>query len=94
MSEKMTEISFVEHSFKNKGTAKTHLLPLAPILLVQNSIEVGKAGAGMIAAATGTCKESLNWSWRCSDKTLRRSSQYSEFCWCRILSKSEKLELG
>ena len=61
MSEKMTGISPVEHSFQNKGTTKTHAaLPLAPILLVQNSIEVGEAGAGMTATAIETCKESLN----------------------------------
>ena len=57
MSEKMIEISPVEHSFKNKGTAKTRAaLPLAPILLVQNLIEVREVGAGMTAAAIGTCK--------------------------------------
>ena len=39
MSEKMTKISPVEHSFKNKGTAKTQPLLLVPILLVQNFIE-------------------------------------------------------
>ena len=77
MLEKMIEISPVEHSFKNKGTAKTHALPLAPILLVQNSVEVGEAGAGLTAVTVGTCKESLNQSWGCSGKTLRRSSQYS-----------------
>ena len=44
MSEKMTRDSPVEHSFKNKGTAKTQTLPLAPILLVQNSADVGEAG--------------------------------------------------
>ena len=77
MSEKMIGISPVEHSFKNKGTAKTHALPLAPILLVQKSAGVGEAGAGMTAAAIETCKESLNRSWGCSGKTLRRSSQFS-----------------
>ena len=46
-------------------------------VLVQNSIEVGEAGAGMTAAAIETCKESLNQSWGCSGKTLRCSSQYS-----------------
>ena len=64
----------VEHSFKNKGMAKTHVLPLAPILLVQNFTEAGEAGAEMTAAATGICKESLNRSWGCSGKTLRRLS--------------------
>ena len=44
------------------------------ILLVQNSIEAGEAGAGITATAAGTCKESLNRSWRCSGKTLWRSS--------------------
>ena len=73
----MIEISPVEHFFKNKGTAKTQALLLASILLVQNSIEVEEAGAGMTATAVGTCKESLNQSWGCSGKTLRRSSQYS-----------------
>ena len=70
MSEKMIGIDPVEHSFENKGTAKTRPLPLAPILLVQNPVEVGEAGAGMTAAAIGTCKESLNRSWRCSGKIL------------------------
>ena len=77
MSEKMTEGSPVEHSFKNKGIAKTQALPLAPILLVHNSVEVGEAGAGMTASAVGTCKGSLNRSWGCSDKTLRCSCQFS-----------------
>ena len=78
MSEKMTEIGPVEHSFQNKGTAKTQPpFPLAPILLVQNSVEVGEAGARMTAATVRTCKESLNRSWGCSSKTLRRSSQFS-----------------
>ena len=57
MSEKMTEDSPVEHSFKNKGTAKTRSLPLAPILLVQNSTEVGVAGVEMTAAATGPARK-------------------------------------
>ena len=60
MSEKMTGDNPVEHSFKNKDTTKTQSLPLAPILLVQNSTKVGEAGAGMTAATVGTCKESLN----------------------------------
>ena len=77
MSEKMIGISLVKHSFKNKGTMKTQTLPLVPILLVQNPIEVGEAGAGMTAAAVGTYKESLNRSWGCSGKILRCSSQYS-----------------
>ena len=34
MSEKITRGGSVERSFKNKGTAKVHALPLAPILLV------------------------------------------------------------
>ena len=34
MSERMTGDSPVEHSFKNKGTAKTQALLLASILLV------------------------------------------------------------
>ena len=73
----MTGGSTVEHSFKNKGTVKTQALPLVPILLVQNFIEVGVAGVEMTVAAVGTYKESLNRSWGCSDKTLRCSSQYS-----------------
>ena len=45
MSEKMTGDSPIEHPFKNKGTAKTHAaLPLASILLVQNSTDIGEAG--------------------------------------------------
>ena len=70
MSKKMTGDGPVERSFKNKGTAKTQPLPLVPILLVQNSTEVGEAGAGMTAATIGTCKENLNRSWGCSSKTL------------------------
>ena len=50
MLEKMIGIGPVDHSFKNKGTAKTRPLPLAPILLVQNPVKVGEAGAGMTAA--------------------------------------------
>ena len=46
-------------------------------MLVQNSADVGAAGVEMTVAATGTCKGSLNRSWGCSGKTLRRSSQYS-----------------
>ena len=89
MSEKMTEISPIEHSFKNKGTTKTQRpLPLAPILLVQNFIEVGEAGAGMTAAAVGTCKESLNRSWGCSGKTLRRSSQFSTLTRMECLNRN------
>ena len=69
--EKMTGVSPVEHSFKNKGTAKTQrAFPLAPILLVQNSTEIRVARVEMIAAAIGTCKGSLNWSWEYSGKTL------------------------
>ena len=52
-------------------------LSLASILLVQNSTDAGEAGIEEIAAAIGTCKKSLNQSWGCSGKTLRRSSQYS-----------------
>ena len=77
MSEKMTEDDPVEHSFKYKGIAKTHALPLALILLVQNSVEVGEAGAGMTAATVGTYKKNLIRSWGCSGKTFRCSSQYS-----------------
>ena len=46
-------------------------------MLVQNSTDVGEAGVKGITATVGTCKESLNRSWGCSDKILRRSSQYS-----------------
>ena len=67
----------VEHSFKNKGAAKTQALPLAPILLVQKSACAGEAGVGEAAVAAGTCKGSLNRRWGCSGKTLRRSSQFS-----------------
>ena len=76
-SEKMIGDSPVEHSFKNKGTVKTHTLSLASILLVQNFADIGEAGAEMIAVTIGTCKGSLNQSWGCSSKTLRCSSQYS-----------------
>ena len=47
------------------------------ILLVQNFVEAGEARVGMTAATIRTCKGSLNQSWGYSDKTLRRSSQYS-----------------
>ena len=77
MSEKRTGSSPIEHSFKNKGTAKIQPLPLVPILLVQNSTDVGEAGVEGITAAVGTYKESLNRSWGYSGKTLRHSSQYS-----------------
>ena len=77
MSEKMIGISPVEDSLKNKGTAKTRPLPLAPILLVQKSTGIGEAGVEGVAVAVGICKESLNQSWGCSDKTLRCSSQFS-----------------
>ena len=77
MLEKMTGISPVEHSFKNKGTTKTQALLLASILLVQKSIDVGEARVEGVAVVIGTCKESLNRSWGCSGKTLRRSSQFS-----------------
>ena len=77
MSKKMVGDSLVEYSFKNKGPAKTQALPLASILLMQNSIDTGEVGVEEIATAVGTCKESLNQSWGCSGKTLRRSSQYS-----------------
>ena len=78
MSEKMIGISPVEHSLKNKGTAKTREpLLLAPILLVQKSAGVGEAVVEGVVVAAGTCKESLNQSWGCSSKTLRRSSQFS-----------------
>ena len=62
MLEKMTEGSPVEHSFKNKGTVKTQALPLASILLVQNSADVGEARVEGITSAIGTCKKSLNQS--------------------------------
>ncbi|XP_073103981.1 FLUCTUATING-LIGHT-ACCLIMATION protein 1, chloroplastic isoform X3 [Elaeis guineensis] len=42
-----------------------------------NFADVGEAGVEGIASAVGTCKESLNRSWGCSGKILRRSSQYS-----------------
>ena len=77
MSEKVIEDSPVEHSFKNKDTAKTQILPLAPILLVQNFTDVGEGGVEITVATAGTCKGSLNQSWGCSGKTFRRSSQYS-----------------
>ena len=60
----------VEHSFKNKGTAKTQPLPLASILLVQNFADTGEAGVEGIASTIGTYKESLNRSWGYSGKTL------------------------
>ena len=78
MPEKMTGGSFVERSFKNKGTVRRlAALPLAPILLVQKSVGVGEAAVEGVTVAVGTYKESLNQSWRYSDKTLRCSSQYS-----------------
>ena len=77
MSKKMIRDSPVKYSFKNKGPAKTQILPLVPILLAQNFANVGEAGVEGITAAVGTCKESLNWSWGCSGKPLRCSSQYS-----------------
>ena len=46
-------------------------------LLVQNSVDAEEAGVGRITTAVGTCKESLNRSWGCSEKILRCSSQYS-----------------
>ena len=70
MLKKMTGDSPIEYSFKNKDPAKTQALPLAPILLVQNSVDAGEAGVEEIAAAVETCKESLNQSWGCSGKTL------------------------
>ena len=70
MSKKMTGDSLVEYSFKNKDSAKTQSLPLAPILLVHNSVDIGEAGVERITTAIGTYKESLNRSWRCSGKTL------------------------
>ena len=70
----MTGDSPVEHSFRNKGTAKTQALSLASILLVQNFTDVGEVGVEGIASAVGTCKKSLNQSWGCSGKTLRCSS--------------------
>ena len=77
MSKKMTGDSPIEYPFKNKSPAKTQPLSLVPILLVHNFIDAGEAGVEGITAATETCKESLNQSWGCSGKTLRRSSQYS-----------------
>ena len=77
MSKKMIGDSPVEYSFKNKGPAKTQSLPLASILLVQNSVDAGEAGVEGIVATARTCKGSLNRSWGCSDKTLQRLSQYS-----------------
>ena len=74
---KMIGDSPIEYSFKNKDPAKTQPLPLAPILLVQISIDAGETGVEGIMTAIGTCKESLNQSLGCSSKTLRRSSQYS-----------------
>ena len=77
MPDKMIGGGSVERSFKNKGTAKTQLLPLAPILLVQKSTCVGEAGVVGVAVAAGTYKRSLNRRWGCSGKTLRCSSQFS-----------------
>ena len=77
MSKKMIEDSPVEYSFKNKDPAKIQTLPLASILLVQNSVNTGEARVEGITAAVGTCKKSLNQSWGCSGKTLRCSIQYS-----------------
>ena len=77
MPEKMTGGGPVERSFKNKGTAKTQPLLLAPILLVQKSICVEEAGVERVAVAAGICKGSLNRRWGCSGKTLRCSSQFS-----------------
>ena len=60
MPKKMTKDNLVEYSFKNKGTAKTQrALPLAPILLVQNSTDAREAGVEEITATAGTCKGSL-----------------------------------
>ena len=70
MSKKMTGDSPIEYSFKNKGLVKTLVLPLVPILLVQNSVDVGEAGVERIMATIETCKESLNQSWGCSGKIL------------------------
>ena len=77
MSEKMTRGGSVERSFKNKGTAKTHALPLAPILLVQKSTCIGETRVEGVAVAIRTYKRSLNRSWGCSGKTLQCSSQFS-----------------
>ena len=77
MSEKMFRGGPVERSFKNKGTAKTQPLPLASILLVQKSTDIGEAGVEGVAVAAGTYKRSLKRRWGCSGKTLRRSSQFS-----------------
>ena len=77
MSEKMTRGGPVERSFKNKGTAKVQALPLVPIMLVQKFACVGEAGVEGVTVTAGTCKESLNRSWGCFGKTLRRSSQFS-----------------
>ena len=60
ISKKMTKDNSVEYSFKNKGTAKTQALPLAPILLVQNSADAGEAGVEGIASVVGTYKGCLN----------------------------------
>ena len=57
MSEKITRGGSVERSFKNKGTVKVQPLPLAPILLMQESAYAGEAG---VTVAVGTCKRSLN----------------------------------
>ena len=57
----MTKDNPVEYSFKNKDTAKIQApLPLAPILLVQNSADAGEAGVEGIASTVGTYKRSLN----------------------------------
>ena len=77
MSEKVTGGGPAERSFKNKGTAKTQPLPLTLILLVQKFACIGEARVEGVAVAVGTCKRSLNQRWGCSDKTLRRSSQFS-----------------
>ena len=57
MSEKVTGDSPVEHSFKNKGTAKTHALLLASILLVQNSTDAGEAGVEGSRPPSGPARE-------------------------------------
>ena len=49
-----------------------------PILLVQNFDNIREAGVERIMATVGTYKESLNQSWGYSDKTLQRSSLYSD----------------
>ena len=77
MSKKMIGDSPVEYSFKNKGPMKIVALPLAPVLLVQNSADAREAGVEEITIVVGTSKKSLNRSWRCSGKIFRGSSQYS-----------------